>query len=84
MKVKDFLQYIKDNDISEDAEILIEADYAQSEEFANHLIVSRSPAGSHPDSMIFEFDGYERVYDDDALNAYDRDAAVTSVLISSL
>ena len=84
MKVKEFLQYIKDNDISEDAEILIEADYAQSEEYANHLIVSRSPAGSHPDSMIFEFNGYEYVYDDAALSAYDRSGAVTSVLISSL
>ena len=84
MKVKDLYRYIEENNISEDAEIIVSADYGQSEEVACSCFVSRSPETYDTGSMIFEFSGYEHIYDPDAIEAYHKDGDVTAILITSL
>lgn len=84
MKIKDLYKYIAENNIPEDAEIIIEADYGQNEEFASTCVVSRSPVAYDTGSMIFEFSGYEYIYDPDAIEAYHKDGDITAILITSL
>ena len=84
MKIKDLYRYIEENNISEEAEIIIEAEYGDCEEIARTLLVSRSPVTFDTGSMIFECQGYKHLYDPDAIKSYNKDGDVTAILITSL
>ena len=84
MKIKDLIEFLNTHNIPDAAEIIISCDYADNEEIARNSYVSRSDITLGTESMIFEFPGYEYVYDDDALNAYKKNDPVTALLISSI
>lgn len=84
MKIKDLKEFLKTHNIPDDAEIIISCDFGDNEELARNSYVSRSDTTLGTESMIFEFPGYEEVYDDEALNAYKKKDPVTALLISSI
>lgn len=84
MKIKDLKDFLKTHNIPDTAEIIISCDFGDNEEHARSLYVSRSDTAAGAESMIFEFPGYEEVYDDEALDAYKKNDPVTAVLVSSI
>lgn len=78
MKIKDLKRFLIENNISDDAEIVIWADHAQNYEFVDDVWVTRNTE-KNPNELVWEFDGYEDVYDEDAVEMYPADGAVTAV-----
>ena len=74
------------NDIPDDAIVAIEADHGQHTEFANSFVVTRENFDdidySDIDNVMFEWDNWREVYDEDAIEEYPVDGKITGVLIS--
>ena len=80
MRVKDFKAYLIANNIPDDAEIVIWADHAQNYERVHDIWVSRNTEDYY-EAMIWEFDGYEDIYDSDAFEDYPADGPVVAICI---
>lgn len=83
MKIKELKEFVKKNNIPDDAEILIFADHGQDDEIANYITLSRDEVCEGDSSMIWESEEYEEVYDKDALELYDKNGKVTAILLSN-
>lgn len=82
MKVRDFLDYIEENKIPDDAKMFIWADHGQNGEVASDANFSRSVDTSEYEEMIFEFDGYEDgYYDEEYLEEYNKNGTITAVCL---
>lgn len=85
MTVSDLKAKLIELGVPDDAEVFVEADYGQDIELADTICVSRWPKThdyfGDPDAMVWEWDGYEECYDEDALDEYDPGAPITAVLI---
>lgn len=81
MKVKEFKEYLIANNVPDDAEIVIWADHAQDYERVDDVWITKSNDG-HFESLIWEFDGYEDVYDNDAVEEYPVGGDVTAVCLN--
>ena len=84
MTVKELKEFLKD--IPDDAIVAIEADHGQHTEFANSLVVTRENLDDIEygdiDVVMFEWDNWQEVYDEDAIEEYPVDGKITGVLIS--
>ena len=80
-ELKEFLEDIPDN-----AVVAIEADHGQRTEFANSFVVTRENLDGMDyndiDNVMFEWDNWKDVYDEDAIEEYPVDGKITGVLIS--
>lgn len=81
MTVGEFKIYISDNDIPDDAEIIVMADHGQHYEYASDMIVTRDSLDDL-DAAVFEYaDFINDYYDDYALADYPFSGKVTGVVI---
>lgn len=87
MTLQDLIQEFTEYRIPMNADVFIEADHGQNKEAAYSLVVSRTPITSDeygdPDAMVWEYENWREIYDEDAIEEYDEDAPVTAVLITS-
>lgn len=67
--------------IPDEAVIYVYADHGQDCEMSYGMYVSRSVDVDSPDSMIWEYSNYKKVYDDDALEEYDESGKITAICI---
>ena len=84
MTIKEFKDILKENNISDDAEIIIQADHGQHYEYGSSFVLTRTNLEECDDleAAIFEFDNFEDdYYDDDALEDYPFSGKVTGVVI---
>ena len=86
MTTKELIDTLKELDVSDDAKVFVEADHGQNKERANAVVVSRwsrdNECFGNPNEMIFEWDNWREVYDEDVIENYDDTAPITAVLIS--
>lgn len=83
MRIRDLKECLAK--IPEDAIVFIECDHGQQLEEAYNITMSRSEVTEKhpdPDSMIFEYDNWREVYDEESIEEYDENGKVTAVLIS--
>lgn len=83
-RVKDLYQYL--SDIPQNAYVFIRSEYADNMEVLQNYVVSRTPITEKypdPNSMIWEFENYKYIYDEEELLAYDTSAPITAVLLLS-
>lgn len=81
MTVKDLREYLSNT--PDDAVVFLECDHGQNKERADSFVESRSPIDFRdPDAMIFEWDNWTEVYDEDYVENYDEGRKVTAILIS--
>lgn len=85
MTIKEFKDIIKENNIPDDAEIIIQADHGQHYEYGSAYVVTRDCGIKERvdlETVIFEFDGFSNdYYDDYALADYPFGGKVTGVVI---
>jgi hypothetical protein len=81
MTIKELKEIIEKENIPDDAQVYICADHGQREEKAHSYSVSRSECEYYGDGMIWEVDNMEEYYDKDALDEYNKDGEITSLLI---
>lgn len=76
---------LSDMNIPDDAVVLIEADHGQNTESMISLVATRDDPRKAYDfgDMIFEYDNWKDVYDEDAVEEYDVSRPICGVLISS-
>lgn len=82
--VKELKEFLKN--VPDDALVAIEADHGQNKEFAESFVVTRENLDDigygDIDEIIFEWENWEEVYDEDAVEEYPIDGKITGVLIS--
>ena len=83
-KVKDLQQQL--SDVPQDAYVFVQSEYADNMESIGGYVVSRTPITEKypdPNSMIWEFENYKYIYDDEELRSYDTSAPITAILLLS-
>ena len=83
MTVREFKEYLECNGIPDSAEIVVWADHAQNYERVHDIWVTKSKDSNYSNS-IWEFDGYEDIYDDDCLDEYPVDGPVVAICIEGI
>lgn len=83
MTVREFKEYLECNGIPDSAEIVVWADHAQNYERVNDVWVTKNDDGDYA-GRIWEFDGYEDVYDDDCIEDYPVDGPVVAICIEGI
>lgn len=81
MKVKELLDTLKQYNVSDDAEIFVWACNGDDGEPIRSINISRSKSEKYYENMVFEFGGYEDIYDEDELKHYDKNGKVTAVCL---
>ena len=87
MTVKELKELLKG--IPDNAEVIIETEYANHPEGVEYSTVTRSELADEfccegIENAIYEWDNWREVYDEDAVFAYPIDGKVTGVLLSSV
>lgn len=85
MTVKELKELL--DDIPDEAEIMIEADYGQHTERAESFVITRENLDdavyNDVDELIFEWSNWKDCYDEDAVEEYPVDGKITGILLSS-
>ena len=81
MTVKEFKKWLKENKVPDCADIFVWADHGQNGELGSDCVVSRDDTIDGWDGMVWEYDNYEEVYDEDALEDYPKTGCVTAITI---
>lgn len=83
MTVREFKEYLECNGIPDSAEIVVWADHAQNYERVNDVWVTKNDDDDYG-GRVWEFDGYEDVYDDDCIEDYPVDGPVVAICIEGI
>lgn len=82
MTVKELKELLKD--IPDEADVIIEADHGDHPEIAESFAITRNYLDTEDaDDVIYEWEGWRKIYDEDAVAEYPTDGEITGVLISS-
>lgn len=81
MKVKELFETLKQRGVPDDAEIFVWAYHGDDGECVSSIDVSRSTNLGAYNEMIFEFKNYEKIYDEDCLEEYNKDGKITAVCL---
>lgn len=81
MTVREFKKYLERNNVPDNAEIVVIAEHGQNYEFVNDIWITRNTERDL-DAIIWEFDGYEDIYDEDCVERYPVDGSVMAICLS--
>lgn len=81
MTVKEFKETLEQYGVPEDAEIFVWAEYGDDGENVKSINISRDKNVECYADMVFEFDGYNEIYDEDVLEQYDKTGKITAVCL---
>lgn len=72
MTVKELKELLIEENIPDDAKVVVWADHGQDYEYVDSFAVSKTKVEYDLGECIWEFDGYEDIFDEDALKEYRR------------
>ena len=83
MTIKEFKEILNEEDIPDDAEIIIKADHGQDYERTDGYMITRDNLKDCNDleEIVFDYEGFENDYDEEALADYPLDGKVTGIVI---
>lgn len=83
MTIKDFNEFVKENNIPETTKIMVWADHAQDGEFAYEIGISRDHRNIDEEykSMIWDNDYGQGLYDEDEEENYNLNAEVVAICL---